>query len=698
MLRYISNQGKTFEDRMTDALMQIPLYTDEWTDFNAADPGITILETLTGFETLQQEHILEVPESVKRRLLALVGFRAVRGRGARLLMAAETVRRPVRLAANHRFLLGDMVFETNKSVEIADMHLLGIYGRKAGEAEFVEFPQLLDHETDIPAAIFGERPGEGDRFYLVSDALPGAEQETYFYFSLKKRFNRNPPSGREENAFATLRWECWCKGGWKEIRVRDRTCSFLMSGEIRMWLPEGAAVYDQTPVKGYCIRAVLEQAQYDVRPRLAGVWAFLFEVWQKRTISECFSFGKASEIRVESGIPEELYLDVYCREAKGESYYKYEYSPQPDSRGRFYDRTDEGNGCYRLLFDREAHGFGPLRSRDCVRVVCYTGEVMRRFRIGRVLGADRQRIPLPFGRIVSGTFSIIARRERSGGYVYDFVRPEKNEEGSLYYHLLESDGAVEIEDAGDFIGAELFLGGIAVHEGENGNIRSGNRFVSVGEESGNVYRNPKEATGGAFREDTETLRKRFVADMETTYAAVTAKDYEQLVRTTPGLCIHKAKAHMDEEKNLVSIVVKPGTDERYPRLPEIYRKVILARLEERRLLATRIELVQPVYVAVNVTGTVYAKLHYEDSRSQVERVVRQQVDYLESERDFGERLHFDEVFHAIENLDCVEYVYDLSLQPQSIHGAGMEDADICPAWNALLYPGRIAIETIVFEE
>ena len=151
---------------------------------------------------------------------------------------------------------------------------------------------------------------------------------------------------------------------------------------------------------------------------------------------------------------------------------------------------------------------------------------------------------------------------------------------------------------------------------------------------------------------------------------------------------------MDENKNLVSIAVKPGTDDEFPRLPELYQTIIKKRLEQRRLLTTRIELVQPVYTQVNVTGTVYVKLHYDNAAEEIENTVKGCIDYLNSNKNFGDRLHFDEVFHAIEMLECVEFVYDLSIRPKSTTAAKMEDADILPAYNCLLYPGQIRIETV----
>ena len=60
MLIYIENDRKSYEERMEAAIADIPLYTSEWTNFNPSDPGITMLETLLGFATLQQEGMDEI--------------------------------------------------------------------------------------------------------------------------------------------------------------------------------------------------------------------------------------------------------------------------------------------------------------------------------------------------------------------------------------------------------------------------------------------------------------------------------------------------------------------------------------------------------------------------------------------------------------------------------------------------------------
>ena len=69
---------------------------------------------------------------------------------------------------------------------------------------------------------------------------------------------------------------------------------------------------------------------------------------------------------------------------------------------------------------------------------------------------------------------------------------------------------------------------------------------------------------------------------------------------------------------------------------------------------------------------------------------------MHSDKNFGDVLRFNEVFHAIEDLDCVEFVYDLSLQPQHSSQAKLKDADIYPAENCLLCAGTLALEVDVY--
>lgn len=150
---------------------------------------------------------------------------------------------------------------------------------------------------------------------------------------------------------------------------------------------------------------------------------------------------------------------------------------------------------------------------------------------------------------------------------------------------------------------------------------------------------------------------------------------------------------MSGSSNLVRIAVMPDTDEPFPELPETYRRAIEKHLEERRLLTTRIEIVSPVYTPIDVRGMIYVKRQYKDGLNQIEETIRRKMDYIHSERNFGEILKFDEIFHEIEALDCVEFIYELSLYPQNPGLAKLVEADIVPKENCLCYAGNIMLQT-----
>lgn len=701
MLRIENTYSRTFEERMADNISAIPLLSKEWTNHNVSDPGITILENLTAFEALQGSRIDNLSDRAKLMLLRLAGFKRRRGKCARLLLSRTDFEGRIVIRNNQRFMLGDLPFETRRDVDLKDVRLTGIFSYF--NDEFHDYSYLSDSEFKVQTRIFGKEPKSGDSIYFISNGLPSPGEDTWFYVTLDSRFNRNKVEDRADNLFAGIRWECYTKEGFKEMRIRDYTGAFLLSGEIKLRMPdEEAAVYEEAPLKGYCIRAVLTRANYDIRPVVTLINAFMFEVWQKDTRAVSLTFNRQRTIRVNGPYADEGYILVFGKEKKGSSYKRYELSMTGDTKGRFclYEREKDA---FSVTFDEEMFGYEPGKFKDGIKIVIYSEEIMRRYRVGTVIGYDDQEIDLPVKHIVPDSFSLIARRvDDDGEYIYDFVRPDKTGDCTLNYSLLENEGKIIIEDAGDFIGAELFMAGAAVTEGPKGNVRGGNYFVSpeLNMTCGKNIRfyNPGPGTGGAFSETTRDVQKRFRDDIYTPYTCVTAGDYERAVSRTPGLCIRKVRAKMDELENLVHISVMPGTDEEKPRLSETYKKAIAHELSERRLITTRFQIMSPVYVAVSARSTVYVKRHFSNCQEKIEQRFREKLDYLSSDRNFGDVLKFEEVFRAVEELDCVEFIYELALIPENMKRARIIDTDIHPQENCLLYPGEIDLEIVTYEK
>ncbi len=697
MLRTENNAGRPYEERLADAMTALPIITSEWTNYNASDPGITTLENLIAFTTLQGSFIEEMGNAARLALLKLAGFTPKKGKCARLLLSASGLKDMITIDPCHRFYLGDLVYETKRTEKAGAHSLKGIFSEYGGRVYDYSF--LADKEISAPVKIFGNAPKKGDSIYFISDSLPAPGEETCFYISIDARFNRNPVEDRAHNIFASLKWEVYTEAGFEEIKVKDYTGAFLLSGEIKLFMPKTpAAVFKgKLPVSGYCIKASLTFARYDVRPRFTAVDGFLFEVWQKDSRSLCQTFQNTDRVAIKSPFGEETYILCFAREQKGSSYKRYELAVTKRQKGRFCLYTKEGDGRFTLTFDRDAFGYAPARVKDAVKVVLYTDQIMRRYNVGQVLGYDDEELKLPIKNIVPDTFCLIAKRKDDKGEdIYDFVRPNKKEDGDLIYALVENEGKIIIKDAGDYIGAELFMGGAAVTSGPRGNIRAGSRLISKSYKEAAFY-NPGAGTGGAFRESLQDVRMRFREDIYTPYTCVTAEDYESVVKKVPGLCIKKVHAVMDEFENSVHITVMPGTDEDFPRLSKEYLAAIDETLSERRLIGTRYQIVPPVYAAVSAHAIVYVKRRFLNSKARIEETVRTALDYLETDRNFGEVLVYEDLFALIEELECVDYIYELFISPMNHKHAKLKGVDIHPAENCLLYPGDIDIEVIASE-
>ncbi len=683
-------KDKTYENLIEEARMQIPLYTKEWTNFNSSDPAVTTLEAFSLFTILQQDSIDRIPEIVQEKVFALAGIQKNREKGARVLLKATNVSNPVAIPAGQKFQVGDMFFETNHENHIFGDRLVGVYSKY--DEKIMDFSYLLDEDVPLKASVFSDKPKKNMEIYFVMDGIQMPGTELIFHIDIEQQYRRNEIT--DTLPFAKIQWQCYTEKGFRNIRHKDYTEGFLRSGELRFRLPkETAAVYTELPQEGYVIRGILQEEAYDIPPKLQEIHGFLFEVWQKDTMSICYTFAGQDRIEVFSDILEDGYWQMFCREEGSEGYYLYENAGNGERQGRFYRVNKLGFGKYEFKFDKEQFGYGPGNYVNAIKFVAYNEDMMQQFYLGQMYGYDSQRIELPLNNVVKEGFSLMAKREDAkGNAVYEFVKPDSDKETEFFYQLKEIEGAIIIEDARDFVGAKLYMCGSAKTRGEEGNLRKGSVFSPVGYESQIRFVNPAPGSGGRLLESLEDLRYRFIQDLNEHYTAVEAKDYENIVKSTPGLCIDKVKAVMDKQKNQIQITVKPYSMEPYPKLSKQYQKIINDRLEARRLLTTKIELHQPAYAEVAVQGVIYVKPHYEGSREQIEAVIRRELDYIHSEKNFGERLYFDELFHRIEALDCVDFIYELIVTPQNQQLAYRQGLDIVPLDYCLLIPGNIKLE------
>lgn len=689
--------ARTYEELFQENLGKIPIYSGEWTNYNPADPGITILENLTALQIIQQNLIDEVPPAVRVALLKLVGYRQKSGKSAEVWLEAAGVGEDFELPAGQRFMVGDISFETTLPRRMRAGRITGVFSRTAGVTTDCSY--ILDRDVTLCAKVFGDSAAEDSALWLVMDEPPKEGEEKVIYVTAGGRAGRTPFSDETDVSFAEICWECCTEDGFVPMQAEDGTHGFLADGYLKLTQPRGRRPVrvEEDGISGYVWRARLIRSEYDTPPVIKNISGFLFPVCQKETLAVIHSFRREDPVLLQGAMTENGYIRVYAKEREGSSYAAYEESRGEHDRGRYYRKEKLEQGKYTIAFDEERFGCAPGHFEDAVKVVIYSEEMMRNYYLGDVFGYDGQEIGLPGKHVVKSAFAVIAKRvTQDGETVYDFLRPGRRSGQEMYYSLYGDEGKLVIHDPGKYVGAKLYLGAIAVTLGPEGNVRPGNVFLPVQLPCGGEIRfiNPAPGTGGVFRESFEEMRRRFVRELGRAETAVTPSDYETLVRRLPGLCIDKVHAWMDQEKNEVQIAVLPGSGDAFPQLSEKYLHEIERWLDGRRLLSTGIRVRQPVYTAVFTSGTIYVKPHYEGCRQQIEAAVREKLDYVHGSMGFGERLRFDRIFHAVEDLDCVSYIHELAISPQNGANVIMDGMDIVPAPNCLLYPGNIRLEIL----
>jgi hypothetical protein len=695
MLSSINLNDKSYEDLIAEAISQIPMYTDEWTNFNRSDPGITILQNFSAFNVLQQSYINTVTDDIRRALLRLLSLEAGHTHSARVLLESRNTD-TIQLLPGHKLKTGELCFETTAPLTVEPWGITAVYTGREGVYRDITY--LLDRESPTSAQVFTGEPAEGTSLYLILGGKPAKGRELILYARAWDTQGRNSFAERDGLRFAELDWQLYTEHGWVSVTAADFSHDLLVSGEIRLEIPEEPVLFAETEVQGYAVRCTIQHTDYDWPPRLHSITANLFEVVQRDTRAMSVPLNGGTSVELKCAMAEYGNIFIYCREEKGGPYRAYkQYTGYGGETGRYYQAVVLGKGHVQFEFDRKRFGYAPGRGWGAVRAVCYDDEIVHHRDLGHVYGYIDQIVDIDLlENIIPDEFCLLVEsRDSDGQYSYSFVSPELTHQDSMGYRVLSEAGQLKIYNPGMGDDCKIYLCDCAVTRGTGGNIREENSFTHPGDEYAEVrelYVNPAPGVGGRDRETAEELRRRFAREIKSSTTAVTAADYENIVRCTPGLRIHKVKAVTDAENNLVKVAVKPYTVDRFSQMTPIYQRQISAWLEPCRLMTTKIELQQPRYVPIDVQTTIYVKSYFDDAQQRIETLLERELDFVGSDREFGGLVSFNRIFQSLTELPCVESVYELILTPRSRTAASLVGADIRLADDCLCYAGRIRLE------
>jgi predicted phage baseplate assembly protein len=242
-----------FADLVAEALVTIPRHAPEWTDHNASDPGITLVELLAWLVEQELYRVNRVPERHRRKFLALVGHRPRPPRPARVVVAfapaagGVAVSLPAGIALAAAFPgAAPIPFRTLAPLAVGTAALAAVQvdgpagpvDRTREWRERRPFPALGEAPDAEGAALLAgfDRPLPAGVELSLWAELAGVEAGAAARAALEREaagVGAGAPDPARHHA-VRLAWEAWDGTGWVALEADDETRGLGLSGAVRL--------------------------------------------------------------------------------------------------------------------------------------------------------------------------------------------------------------------------------------------------------------------------------------------------------------------------------------------------------------------------------------------------------------------------------------------------------------------------------
>ena len=242
---------RRWSDLVEQGRALIPLYAPEWTDHNASDPGITLMELLAAVAEMDIYRLNRLTDAQKLRLLALMDIRPARPRPATLVseLRVSSGATPVTLPAGTEFAATRLdstaaLLRSTSAVDVVTASLNAV--QRKDTAGFQNLTAAWTRQEAIAA--FGENPAIGAELYVGFDqplsttgwsqlfACVAGEQASPA--ERARIVAQTPGSDPLVHHSARIAWEYFADdgaaGAWLPLDVVDDTRAFSLSGALRL--------------------------------------------------------------------------------------------------------------------------------------------------------------------------------------------------------------------------------------------------------------------------------------------------------------------------------------------------------------------------------------------------------------------------------------------------------------------------------
>ena len=651
MLNVRNLDDQTYEEIVRAAEGRLPWLCPAWTDHNAHDPGITILELMAWYKEMQQYHMNQFTDALRCKLLKLAGVKRQPACPARCAVELSP-EHPARLTGERLATPEGIPFELVQEVP-ACRPAIGRIQVVQGSRR-VDVGELME-DRRVTFQPFGEDDGAFSRLYIGFSQL--GESDLRLWFDVEQ------PSGASRNPFASLeqaprviRWTC--EGAEDTRLLRDETHALSVSGYVTL-RPVGAWPAGDGGL--HWLILTLEDPGCEERVRLSGVSASRWPALQQETWAKNRRFlAPAQEdwtVCLGDALARDGDLAVFVRTPeRWEQTGSWQAAAtlagrliQVDTREAAQDGEEnvmvvalDGAHSQQLLLD--ARGLpgetffldleGRIALAESFTLLCNTLD-----RDGRIRPA--------FWRCVDDLY---ACGPRDRVFTYDPVRETitfgDGEHGAL---LQRGAGAV-------------LAAGLTLTRGAGGNIPGGTTLTF---QSDGVPVRSQAARGGRDQETTAQAQARLLLRLSDTRKCVSADDYRRLAMKTPGLRVAAAKVlpgyDPDEPTGVsrlptVTVVVVPAGAGAHPMPDQRFLAAVQQQMERIRPVGTQVKVVPPVYVALQVDVTLRG------GETGLEDSLREQISGWLEDSGIGETLRARDAWALVQAVPGVLQVREVRLR------------------------------------
>lgn len=341
--------------------------------------------------------------------------------------------------------------------------------------------------------------------------------------------------------------------------------------------------------------------------------------------------------------------------------------------------------------------------------ICQRGEVLEQLQIGTTNGCANQEVLFDYPNVYKFSLLLFDHEDDKNGYEL-WTMVDHLEDADYKEMVFSYDREKRCICFGDGIHGmvpiqkkRICVTGLEISDFEQGNVLAGEitetdcALIA----DAKVY-NPVAAQGGREKENLQAMLKRMEETLFVQNRMASEADYQNIILNTPGLMldlVHVIPGHVygelyrrDRSMNEIIAVVKPYSKSLTPKLSEIYQQMILSHIEKYRLLNTKVSIVSPVYVGIEVYGKILLQIDTKEAREKVQAKIKELIDYQGKERPFGNMISYGKVFTSLEAMEEVKLVRELSMEKNGFAAKKNDRGDILCQEDALSFVEQMNIE------